>query len=182
MLIAIVGTGPSLFDHVEEIRSYPAVMTCSKALQWLLERNVTPTYHVDVDPGEHKVPRRVSPDVQYFLGNSVASSYRAMVPNINPIARSGTQAGDTALIVAHGLGYRDLHCYGFDGDVGHIRTKEPVADVEFLGKQYKTNENLLGSIYCFEEACRSLPDVKVTVHGNGLLRAYLDRKYGSKVP
>jgi len=174
MKIALIGTGPSRFDFLEEIRSYPAIMTCSKSHDWLLEQGIVPTYHVDIDPKEHKIPSRIDARVKYYV-NGVHDTYRAILPNQYSAFRRGTQCGDTALTLAYHLGYREIHCYGFDA-CGK-------GDEEFVleGKSYRVNDNLLGSIHCFEEAAKRLSGVKVTVHGDGLLRAYLDKKYGTKI-
>lgn len=173
MKIALVGTGYSARRMLDEIKSHQVIMTCSRAHDTLLNRGVVPTYHVDIDPGEHKIPRRIDGRVQYLLGDSIHPSYRALVPNAQRAPSGGVQAGDTCILAAAGLGYTELHCYGFDAcGIGQ--------EFQFDGRTFLTNENLLGSIVCFEQACQSQRDkgIKVTVHGDGLLRAYLDKKYG----
>jgi uncharacterized Rossmann fold enzyme len=170
--IALVGTGPSLEETWKELKWFGKIMTCSRAHDFLLERHIVPDYHVDIDPQLRKLPTRFSRSVLYLLGPGVHDAYRSAVPDAQILSRTGVQAGDTAVLAAYDLGYREIHCFGYDGSGAGEE------DFVFDGKTYRVTENLLGSIYCFEQACMKCPGIKVTVHGDGLLRAYLDRKYG----
>jgi len=175
MVIAIIGTGPSHIDFFDVAAGYPAIMTCSKALAWLLEKGIVPTYHVDIDPGLHKIPTRVDRNVRFLLGDGVHPAYRALVPDAQRAPGEGKQAGDTSILAAAGLGYTELHCYGFDSSGSGDE------DFYFNGKHYRVNENLLGSIHHFENAIRSCGVIKLKLHGDGLLKAYLEKKYGTQI-
>jgi len=74
---AIVGFGPSLADTWEQLRDHKTIITTSKAHDFLLKRGITPTYHVDVDPREHKAGfiGEFHPDVQYVLATHVHPVY-----------------------------------------------------------------------------------------------------------
>src|SRR5437762_9644704 len=52
--IAIVCSGPSLKDSWEEIKPFQIVLTCSGAHDFLIERGIIPTYHMETDPRQHK--------------------------------------------------------------------------------------------------------------------------------
>src|SRR5687767_8588182 len=52
---AIVGYGPSLRDTWEQLRGFETLITCSGSHKFLLERGIVPTYHVEVDPRDHKI-------------------------------------------------------------------------------------------------------------------------------
>src|SRR5690242_14390519 len=70
--IAIVGYGPSLQDTWPLIKNFKAIMTTSGAHNFLIERGITPTYHVDCDPRPHKAKftEKPQPGVQYLIGSS----------------------------------------------------------------------------------------------------------------
>src|SRR4026208_971828 len=53
--VAIVGFGPSLNDTWEQIKGFKTVISCSGSHKFLVERGIKPTFHVEVDPREHKV-------------------------------------------------------------------------------------------------------------------------------
>ena len=67
--IAICGYGPSLLDTWQEVRKCDDVMTSSGAHDFLLSKGIVPTYHVELDPREHKVAfiRGSHPDTHYFV-------------------------------------------------------------------------------------------------------------------
>src|SRR4051812_16025100 len=52
---AIVCYGPSLNDTWEQVKSFRYVLSCSGAHQFLIERSIIPTWHIDVDPRKHKM-------------------------------------------------------------------------------------------------------------------------------
>src|SRR5688500_17336336 len=66
--IAVVGLGPSLKESWEEIKKFKYIMSCSGCHQFLLERGIVPTWHVEVDPRPHKVGLMGKPhkDVKYL--------------------------------------------------------------------------------------------------------------------
>jgi len=68
--IAIVCYGPSLKKTWAEVRNFKKVMTCSGAHNFLVERGIIPTWHVDLDPREHKA-RMLTPhkDVEYLIAS-----------------------------------------------------------------------------------------------------------------
>src|SRR5688572_28170 len=53
--IACVGFGPSLNDTWGHLQNFKYIMTCSGAHKFVVEKGLTPSYHVEVDPREHKV-------------------------------------------------------------------------------------------------------------------------------
>src|ERR1044072_8081762 len=69
--IAIVGFGPSLNDTWTQIRAYKRVISCSGAHKFLVDRGIIPTWHVEVDPREHKCTLLGTPhpDVEYLIAS-----------------------------------------------------------------------------------------------------------------
>ena len=70
--IAIVCYGPSLKQTWPEVKRFKKIMTCSGSHQFLLERGIIPTWHVDLDPREHKVKMLGQPhkDVEYLMAST----------------------------------------------------------------------------------------------------------------
>src|SRR5690349_1469799 len=70
--MAIVCYGPSLKKTWEEVKKFKYVMTCSGAHKFLIDRGIIPTYHIDLDPREHKVQMLGTPhkDVEYIMASS----------------------------------------------------------------------------------------------------------------
>src|SRR5262245_7740329 len=52
--IALVCSGPSLKDTWQEIKEFKTILTCSGAHDYLIEREIIPTYHMETDPRPHK--------------------------------------------------------------------------------------------------------------------------------
>ena len=136
--IAIVGFGPSLMDTWEEIRKFQYIVTCSGSHSYLLDRGITPTYHVEVDPRDHKVKLlgKPHPDVEYLVASACHPKYfdhldgynvklwhvfdasdegiRTLPPGEWAVT-GGCDVGLRAMTLAAFLGFRDLHIFGLDG-------------------------------------------------------------------
>lgn len=175
--VALVASGPGLEETWEELKNYKTIFTCSRAHDRLIAKGIIPTYHVDVDPreGKHEL---VTPHkgVTYLLHSYVHQNYWDKVKD-HPHYQffiDGTQAGDIMLRLVRYMGYVNIHCYGYDacGSGNELFT--------FDGKQYLVDENLLGSIHQFENALWQSGGIQLGLHGNGLLKAYLEKKYGTR--
>lgn len=139
--IAIVCYGPSLADTWEELRRFKTVMTCSGAHQFLIERGITPTFHVEVDPREHKVKLigPPSPDTEYLIASTChpkvldhLESYNVKLwhvfegaedalrtlPPMEWALLGGCSVGLRAMTVARFLGFVNQHMFGMDGSEG----------------------------------------------------------------
>ena len=70
--IALVCFGPSLNETWEQIKDFKYIVSCSGAHKFLLERGIVPTWHVEVDPREHKVGLMgpPHPDVEYLIAST----------------------------------------------------------------------------------------------------------------
>lgn len=137
--IAVVCFGPSLRDDIEKIRNFKYIITCSGAHKYLIDRGIIPTWHVDVDPREHKLKilGKPHPDVEYLLCSSVNPKYIDALVNYNvklwhgysgadlkdlPVAyprgewvfAGGCTAGLRTLILARFLGFTHIDLFGMD--------------------------------------------------------------------
>lgn len=139
--IAIVGYGPSLNTTWQAIHNFKYVMTCSGAHRFLIDRGVIPTWHVDVDPREHKIKLigQPHPDVEYLMASCVHpkmldllegfnlklwhvfaddNESHAVIPRGEWAVTGGCDAGMRCMTIARFLGFQDFHLFGIDGSEG----------------------------------------------------------------
>lgn len=137
--IAIVCYGPSLNKTWPELRRFKKIMTCSGAHKFLLEKGIVPTWHVDLDPREHKVRMLGEPhkDVEYLMSSTCHPAMWDKLEGFNVklwhifsnedkkdlplsyprgdwILTGGNNVGMRCLVVARLLGYRNQHVFGMD--------------------------------------------------------------------
>lgn len=136
--VAIVGYGPSLNDTWEEIRKFKFVVSCSGSHKFLVDRGIIPTWHVEVDPREHKVrligqPQR---ETEYLIASTChpkvlthlegfnvklwhvfdsTEQGKRLLPHGDWAVTGGCDVGMRAMALAAFMGFRDLHCFGIDG-------------------------------------------------------------------
>lgn len=138
--IAVVGYGPSLKKTWKEIKKFKYIITTSGAHQFLIEKGIIPTWHLDVDPRSHKVKLlgKVHKDVIYTPCSTVHKSYiDALVKAKAKIKlwhcfstdqdamrildqgefalTGGCDAGMRAMSLARFMGFVNLHVFGMDG-------------------------------------------------------------------
>jgi len=139
--IAIVCYGPSLNDTWEQVRDFKYIMTCSGAHKFLIARGIVPTYHVDVDPREHKIALLGQPhtDVEYLLASTCHPKYFELLtdfrvklwhifeskedsfrtlPHGEWALFGGSDAGLRSMVIARFLGFTNQHVFGMDGCEG----------------------------------------------------------------
>lgn len=133
--IAVVGYGPTLNVTWPRLKDFKVIITTSKAHEFLLDKGLKMTHHMDLDPRKHKMEfmQRPQPDVQYMLSSHIYPSYPTMLleKGITPqmfhvgiekhvklplyatmAARFdvGVQAAEWAFL----NGYRDQHWFGIE--------------------------------------------------------------------
>lgn len=144
--VIICGFGPSLLETwpkiAEAARAGTPVITTSGAHDFLISRGVVPTWHVELDPREHKVffVRNSHPDVIYCIGSTCHPKMFARLrrrdvmmchfflddhlaeqvalvkqyDDVPTLLCGGTNAGQRAIIVARHLGFRDFVLHAMD--------------------------------------------------------------------
>lgn len=138
--VAVVAFGPSLNDTWEEIRKFDYIISCSGSHKFLLERGIVPTWHVEVDPRQHKVGLMgpPHPDVEYLIASTchpkvfdhleghkvrlwhvfdTEEEGLRILPYGEWAITGGCNVGLRALTIAGFFGFRDLHVFGMDGNV-----------------------------------------------------------------
>lgn len=137
--IAIVCYGPSLRQTWPELRKFKKIITCSGAHKFLIDKGIIPTWHVDLDPREHKVRMLGEPhrDVEYLMAScchpgmwEVLKSHNVKLwhifnnednrevsmayPRGEWILTGGNNVGLRCMVVARVLGYVNQHVFGMD--------------------------------------------------------------------
>jgi FkbM family methyltransferase len=151
--IALVGYGPSLNQTWEQLKDFDYIITCSGAHKFLLEKGITPTFHLDVDPRSHKkeligTPNKeteylmasaVHPDVIKHLldhGSKVKlwhifaqdGESEQVLPRGEWSITGGCDAGMRCATVARFMGFTDMHIFGMDaceGETGKHAGEHP---------------------------------------------------------
>jgi uncharacterized Rossmann fold enzyme len=141
--LALVCFGPSLNNSWERLKDFKHVMTCSGSHKFLMDRGITPEWHVDVDPRAHKlelIGDKVSKDTKFLMASCVhpqvfdhlvkhganiilwhtySGEAKDNLPLVYPrgewVSTGGANVGLRALVLARMLGYRDIHIFGMDG-------------------------------------------------------------------
>lgn len=137
--LAIVCLGPSLLTEWPKLQNFKYVLSCSGAHKFLIERGIIPTWHVEVDPREHKIELLGTPhpDVEYLIASACNPKFidyldgynvklwhvfsdtnLSRLPNIYPrgdwVFTGGSNAGIRALVIGRFLGFRQIDLFGMD--------------------------------------------------------------------
>jgi FkbM family methyltransferase len=199
--IAIVCFGSSLNDTWEQVKGFKKIMTCSGAHKFLIDRGVIPTWHVELEPREHKIKMLGEPhkETEYLIASTVHPRYidaldgynvklwhifatkegGMVLPRGEWLITGGSSVGLRCITLARFMGYKNLHIFGMDGSFGesgthaheHPNAPKSFSDLEYNGKIYKTTPSIA---FCAKETWKELdqmPDVKATFYGEGLVQA-----------
>lgn len=139
--IAVVCYGPSLADTWEKIKEFKYTVTCSGSHKFLVERGITPTWHVEVDPRSHKTKLIGQPqnETEYLIASTChpevfdllkgynvklwhvfdndQEAQRVLPPGEWAIT-GGCDVGLRAMSIARFFGFKELHVFGKDGCEG----------------------------------------------------------------
>lgn len=213
--IAIVCYGPSLNKTWHEIKNFKKIITCSGAHKFLLDRGIVPTWHVDLDPREHKVKMlgQPHPEVEYLMASTCHPSMWDLLeghkvklwhiysnednrkvalnyPRGDWILTGGNNVGLRCLVIARLMGYRKFHVFGMDcsfpkdskhhADV-HLNAYPKIFEVPYQGKMYYCEPVMIDYARQFFHEMNQLPDVRVLLHGEGLLQHMVHAKRDEKV-
>lgn len=201
--VLLCGSGPSIASELDAIRQRVAsgatVVALNGACAFLNANGIRPDYQVILDAqketanlvgeaGEHLFASQCHPDT--FDRAPGARCWHLQIEGIDdwlpeyprPFALVGaaSSVGTTALIVAFALGFRDIHCFGYDssnkGETSHafhqaMNDGEPMCSVTFGGKHYRCSLTMKLQAERFPETARLLEreGCRIAVHGYGLL-------------
>ena len=199
----LCGSGPSLRDHIEDIRSWQQtgakVFAMNGAARFLGANGILPDYQVMID-ARPETADLIGPAKQHLFASQVSPECFRRVPTailwhlqIEDIedyfpddtpeyAQIGGAAsvGNTATCLVYVMGYRNLHCYGYDSshrdDKSHVfhqslNDGEPCAIVNYRGNQYKASLTMKLQAEQFQKTSKALKELgcSIEVHGTGLL-------------
>ena len=135
--LAICGGGPSLDDHVDELKNFNQVMACGSVHDHLVDLGITPTFALAVDAKEDAVNWFQKPQekTSYLLasqchpnlfdrleGHKIAMwNFPGQLDdescfNGEPMINWGCMVGVHSLQTAVFLGFQELHFFGMDGN------------------------------------------------------------------
>lgn len=200
----LVGGGPSLSSCVADIKlSQPhgIVFALNGAAGFLNSQGILPDYQVIVDPRPQNTDLLSSAKVYLFAsqcapelfdhaqGLAVGTFHLGGVADDvlsgNTVIGAFTTVGLTAMILAHVMGYRTIHLYGFDSSFddshhayGQDLTEKESQEIEVgafdregIFRSFKTNPAMAKQAELFPVACELITNegTQIHVHGYGLL-------------
>jgi hypothetical protein len=189
--LAVVGGGPSIVEHLEEIRQYDAIWAINGACRFLREHGIESTL-LSVDPCDFLAPRvsgakrallatRCHPDTFSALEGADITVFH--LSNDDP---SGLWVSCASVMVAFHLaatlGYRKTVFYGCEGSFNersHAYMDEPeLQDFRFVveceGKRYHTAPDLYMLTTQMAALMRHAINDSFTERSGGLLRALIE--------
>lgn len=198
--VAICGSGPSLSDDLDEVRRLARegaiVLALNGAARFLATHAIIPDYQFIADARPENI-NLIGPAAMHIFASQVHPSLfetvDAMLVHVGDdslqmpeygadytIVASHSSVGNVALCLAYVLGFRDIHCFGFDSshrDGGShafdqpMNAGEPTIYVERNGKRYLASFTMRQQAEVFPGVARDLQALgcAITVHGEGLL-------------
>lgn len=198
----IVGGAPSINEFAEEIKLRKLhgqkVFALNGSAKWLEEQGITPDYHVILDAREENAQFITGSAGHYLLASqchpkvfdavsgkqvTIWHSLSALgnFTDARPYALvGGSTVGLNAIIIAHVMGFQEIHIYGLDSsysDSQHHAYSQPLNDNERVIEVEKRGEVFRCAPWMANQAEQFLPlaceltakGVVLTIHGDGLL-------------
>lgn len=213
--IAIVCGGPSLNDRWQELKDFDgSIMACNGSYRYLMDRGIVPDYFMLLDCRDenltfinkmdrttiHYVAAQASPkvfdrlktygakvymyltnlpDLKSMIGDKLGSNYYVIGGTVGTV-------GIKSMALAHALGYRDMHLFGYDSsylDDDHHAYSQPLNDnattIEVFvdGRKYITSPTLANQAEQFPAWAKSLvlhAGCKIELHCHGLLPDFMN--------
>lgn len=205
-VMAIVGGGPSVADHVDRIREANAVTCVNHVHDWLIGQDIIPDFCVLYEIVEPKtVGITPHPDVTYMIASQCNETIfdhfrqsRVMMWHVANAAtdkviqasepqaqlvRGGATTIVRALNVSYIMGWRDFVAVGVDSsfeDQSHVYgdANPDCVGREFGGKTYKTTKIYAKQAEEVVRFRRNMPNVTLKIYGRGLLPDMYQQTYG----
>lgn len=159
--IAVVGFGPSLQTHVEAVRGFKYIISCSGAHRFLIDRGIIPTWHMAVDPLPKHTVQLIGtphPDVEYLISSTCHPDVldhliqnkiklwhvftneqdgARVLPPGEWMVTGGADVGLRALVMARLLGFTNIQVFGIDGSASPSKDSHAAAHPNSPGKFFK---------------------------------------------
>lgn len=183
--IAIVCFGPSLNETWEELKKFKYIISCSGAHKFLIDKGIIPTWHIDLEPREHKVKMLGTPhkDVEYLIASTIHPKYLDQLSGYNVklwhifaneeegarvlprgewMITGGSSVGLRCMTIARFLGFTNLHIFGMDGSIseksGSHTSHHPNAPKEHFETEYNGKKFITtpSILFCAKETFKEL--------------------------
>lgn len=182
--IAVVCFAPSLNDTWEQLKDFKYIMTCSGAHKFLIEHGIIPTWHVDLEPREHKIKMLGTPqkETEYLIASTIHPKYLdqlngydvklwhifaneeeggRVLPRGEWQVTGGSSVGLRCITLARLLGFTDIHVFGMDGSFGKSgshTTEHPNAPKESFETEYNGKKYLTtpSMLHCAKETPKEI--------------------------
>lgn len=176
--LAVVGGGPSVADHVEELRLSPIIWSINGAYKWLRDQGIlSQFYTIDPQPGISDLCRHADSAVMatWCAPEAFASMPGAYIELVNLEGGCGPTSASSVPIVAARSGFRRVSFYGCEGSFGdttHIYENRSVNLLKVVcnGQEFMTSPQMVQQTEYLAEFIRAAPDVFIDRSG-GLLSA-----------
>lgn len=210
-IAVLCGSGPSLAESIEAVASMKAsgaiVYAMNGAAKFLADKGIMPDYQVIID-ARIETAELVGPAINHLFASQVhpetfdrapdAQLWHLQIGNIENefpdyedsyvLIGGAASVGNTATCLAYAMGFRELHCFGYDSShrdgKGHafsqpLNDGDPCAIVEFDGKEYTASLTMKLQAERFFETAKALEEAgcKIEVHGDGLLPDIFNKRH-----
>lgn len=195
---AVVSGGPSAVDQLDMIRKFDTIIACGSAHDWLVGHQIVPTYCVIFDPKDDHARFYKEPlqGVTYLVSSTCHPSVfdaltgfdvRIWHPyddlpfelyNNEPRVGGGSTATLRAIAMAHIMGLRELHMFGFDscylGGFEHaypyMQNRPAAMEVTYQGRKFTVTPHLLQQAHEFMHMYYDHQhEIAMRVYGDGLI-------------
>lgn len=199
--IAILcGSGPSLADTLDEVKSIGGeIFALNGAAKFLNDHGVLADYQVILD-AKPETASLIGPAKKHLFASQVDPSCFEKIPDAKLwhathgdlvhefpaydadycLIGGAVTVGNAALVLAYVMGYRVIHCFGFDsshkGKEGHafsqpMNDDDPLTIVTYKDKQYVASLTMKLQVDHFLQRAAALKTegCSIHVHGYGLL-------------
>ncbi len=198
----LCGSGPSLNDCLEDIRARAhagTVFALNGAAAHLAAHGIVADYQVMIDARE-RTAELVGPAKTHLFASQChpkcwekapdARVWHLQIEGIEDLfpeyphgyalIGGAASVGNTAACLAYALGFRELHCYGYDSshrdDRGHafrqaLNDGDPITEIDWNGRTYRASITMKLQAERFPVTAAALESMgaRVYVHGDGLL-------------
>lgn len=199
---ALVSGGPSALDQIDLIRKFEHVIACGSAGDWLIDQGIVPTYCVIFDPADDhaRFYKEQMRGVTYLVSSTCDPSVFDRLAGCDvwvwhpwddlpselydnePRVGGGSTVTLRAIALAHVMGFRELHMFGFDscyvGGFEHgypYRQDRPgVFEVNYNGHIFTTTPQLYQQAQEFMTLYHDHQhEIAIKVYGEGLVATML---------
>lgn len=199
----LVAGGPSLADDIEDIRRRASkgavVIAMNGTADYLADRGIVADYHVIIDAREKNAKFLKRGSAQHLLLASqchpslfefgpttlfhvAVNDWDKFIPQDREAIAvgGGHSVGLYAMSLAHTLGFRSLHLYGYDSSYRNGQHHpypqagndyDPIIEAHVCGRTFKTTNWMAVQVNEFQALANQLRQMgcEITTHGDGLL-------------